>query len=72
MCNSSICGLEANQRTGELNEGEMIFGGTLPPCGFRRIVNARITARAERAEALVEVQKKVAMLLGTPFESEKS
>ena len=35
-------------------------------------MNARITARAERAEALVEVQKKVAMLLGTPFESEKS
>ncbi len=32
----------------------------------------RATARAERAEALVEVQKKVAMLLGTPFESEKS
>jgi transposase-like protein len=28
--------------------------------------------RAERAEALVEVQKKVAALLGTPFESEKS
>lgn len=34
--------------------------------------NARLTARVERAEALVEVQKKVAMLLGTPFESEKS
>ncbi len=34
--------------------------------------NARLTARAERAEALVEVQKKVAMLLGTPFESERS
>jgi transposase-like protein len=32
----------------------------------------RATARAERAEALVEVQKKVAMLLGVPFESEKS
>ena len=28
--------------------------------------------RAERAEALVEVQKKVAALLGTPLESEKS
>jgi len=34
--------------------------------------NVRLTARAERAEALVEVQKKVAMLLGTPFESDKS
>jgi len=33
---------------------------------------ARLTARAERAEALVEVQKKVALLLGTPFDSEKS
>lgn len=28
--------------------------------------------RAERAEALVEVQKKIAALLGTPFESEPS
>lgn len=28
--------------------------------------------RAERAEALVEVQKKVAALLGTPFDSEPS
>ena len=28
--------------------------------------------RAERAEALVEVQKKLAALLGTPLESEKS
>jgi transposase-like protein len=28
--------------------------------------------RAERAEALVEVQKKVAALLGTPHESERS
>ena len=34
--------------------------------------NARLTARAERAEALIEVQKKVALLLGTPFNSEKS
>ncbi len=33
--------------------------------------NLRLTKRAERAEALVEVQKKVAALLGTPFESEK-
>src|SRR5437867_12232589 len=31
----------------------------------------RQTKRAERAEAFVEVQKKVAALLGTPFESEK-
>ena len=28
--------------------------------------------RAERAEALVEVQKKVAALLGTPFDNERS
>ena len=28
--------------------------------------------RAERAEALVDIQKKVAALLGTPLESEKS
>jgi transposase-like protein len=33
---------------------------------------ARVTKRAERAEALVELQKKVAALLGTPFENEKS
>jgi transposase-like protein len=31
----------------------------------------RLTARAERAEALVEVQKKLSQLLGTTFESEK-
>lgn len=31
---------------------------------------ARLTKRAERAEALVEVQKKLAALLGTPFENE--
>jgi transposase-like protein len=33
---------------------------------------ARLTSRAERAEALVELQKKVASLLGTPFEDDKS
>jgi len=33
---------------------------------------ARWQRRAERAEALVEVQKKVAALLGTPLESEAS
>ena len=33
---------------------------------------AKWKKRAARAEALVEVQKKVAALLGTPFESEKS
>ena len=32
----------------------------------------RLKHRAERAEALVEVQKKVAALLGTPLDSEKS
>ena len=32
---------------------------------------ARMTTRAERAEALVDLQKKVASLLGTPFESDK-
>ena len=36
----------------------------------REIANWR--TRAERAEALVEVQKKVAALLGTPFDSEPS
>lgn len=33
---------------------------------------AKWQKRAERAEALVEVQKKVAALLGTPFDSENS
>jgi transposase-like protein len=33
-------------------------------------VITRLTKRAERAEALVELQKKVAELLGTPLESE--
>src|SRR2546428_6364272 len=32
---------------------------------------ARLTKRAERAEALVELQKKLAVLLGTPLESEQ-
>ena len=31
----------------------------------------RLTARAERAEALVDLQKKVASLLGTPFPGDK-
>jgi len=31
----------------------------------------RQSKRAERAEALVDVQKKLATLLGTPFESEQ-
>ena len=34
--------------------------------------NAKLTARAERAEALVELQKKVASLLGTPLEGDRS
>jgi transposase-like protein len=34
--------------------------------------NAKLTKRAERAEGIVEVQKKVAALLGRPFESEDS
>ena len=33
---------------------------------------ARLTRRAERAEAIVEIQKKVAALLGRPFPSEES
>ena len=33
---------------------------------------AKLIARAERAEALVDLQKKVAALLGTPLESDKS
>jgi transposase-like protein len=33
---------------------------------------AKLTARAERAEALVELQKKIAALLGRPFPSEES
>lgn len=33
---------------------------------------ARLTQRAQRAEGIVEIQKKVASLLGHPFESESS
>lgn len=33
---------------------------------------ARLTARAERAEALVELQKKLAVLLGRPLERERA
>jgi transposase len=32
----------------------------------------QLTARAERAEALVELQKKLAVLLGRPLESERA
>lgn len=32
----------------------------------------KLTARAERAEAIAEIQKKVAALLGRPFPSEES
>jgi hypothetical protein len=34
--------------------------------------NTKLLARAERAEALVELQKKVAALLSNPFPSEES
>jgi hypothetical protein len=34
--------------------------------------NTRLEKRATRAEALVDIQKKVAALLGRPFESEDS
>ena len=33
---------------------------------------AKLTVRAERAEAIAEIQKKVAALLGRPFPSEES
>lgn len=33
---------------------------------------AKLTTRAERAEAIAEIQKKVAALLGRPFPSEES
>ncbi len=33
---------------------------------------SRLTTRAERAEAIAEIQKKVAALLGRPFPSEES
>jgi transposase len=34
--------------------------------------NAKLTKRAEHAEAIAEIQKKVAALLGRPFPSEES
>ena len=34
--------------------------------------NAKLTTRAERAEAIAEIQKKVAALLGRPFPNEES
>ena len=34
--------------------------------------NAKLTKRADRAEAIAEIQKKVAALLGRPFPSEDS
>ena len=38
----------------------------------RARARGELTARAERAEALVELQKKLAALLGRPLESERS
>jgi len=45
----------------------------VPDARDRRVIelereNARLKARAERAEALVEIQKKVAALLGLPID----
>ena len=34
--------------------------------------NAKLTTRAERAEAIAEIQKKLAALFGRPFPSEES
>jgi transposase len=50
---------------------------TAPDARDKRIVElerqvARLTTRAERAEAIAEIQKKVAALLGRPFPSEES
>jgi transposase len=50
---------------------------TAPDARDRRIIElerqvARLTTRAERAEAIAEIQKKVAALLGRPFPSEES
>jgi transposase len=50
---------------------------TAPDPRDKRIIElerqvARVTARAERAEAIAEIQKKVAALLGRPFPSEDS
>ena len=50
---------------------------TAPDPRDKRIIeleraNEKLTKRAERAEAIAEIQKKVAALLGRPFPSEES
>jgi transposase-like protein len=50
---------------------------TAPDARDKRIAelerdNARLSKRAERAEAIAEIQKKVAALLGRPFPNEES
>ena len=64
---------------GEFVPGAMKRGPrtTAPDSRDKRIAEmerqiAKLTTRAERAEAIAEIQKKVAALLGRPFPSEES
>jgi transposase len=79
LYSSHLTTWRAARERGELNGAPKKRGPTaqVPDPRDKRIAElererARWQRRAERAEALVEVQKKVAALLGTPLESENS
>jgi transposase-like protein len=81
LYSSMLSGWRAQRDRGELAPGAATKkrGPQVSPADPRdkKIVDqareiAKLTARAERAEAIAEIQKKVASLLGRPFPTEES
>jgi transposase-like protein len=81
LYSSMLSGWRAQRDRGELAPGAATKkrGPQVSPADPRdkKIVDqareiAKLTARAERAEAIAEIQKKVAALLGRPFPTEES
>jgi transposase-like protein len=81
LYSSHLCTWRAARDRGELASGieTKKRGPTAAPPDPRDLEiqrlqrdNTRLEKRATRAEALVDIQKKVAALLGRPFESEDS
>ena len=65
--------MNAAERNGSERETEVVAKPTRRrfPLEYKRKI-VRWKHRAERAESLVEIQKNVAALLGTPFANEPS
>jgi transposase-like protein len=81
LYSSMLSGWRAQRDRGELAPGAATKkrGTQVSPADPRdkKIVDqareiAKLTARAERAEAIAEIQRKVAALLGRPFPTEES